>query len=191
MNKCTIALMIAVVLFGCRQNNQDQHPPIIEKIPLSDRDLLLEPLESSIDDVVEAIKADGSYFRSGGDFDQGSMSFALSGPDTVMIELSFNPGEGYSEEHGWYYGKRSELIFSRHKITWQHGAEYCFPVVEEYKFYYEGYPENLLSSYARVTTVAGEEPAEWTPVCLTAERERLLVQRIDFFRGLMGADQPI
>lgn len=183
-----LLLAMGVALSGClepieQSDGEAASPkepsPIIDNLPVSDRDLLLAPLESALDDLRKGIDNNPGYFASERPIAvegfEGVLAFKLDGPDTVMLSMVLTNTDGASEQNAYYFDKSGRLFYS------EHSAENYFtaPAVESSTYALKMYHDDggsLLSSYARWSADA-EEVEDWTPVCLTAAQERFWLSR--------------
>ena len=157
---------------------------LIDNLPISDRDLLLEPLESALDDLRKGIEDSEVYFASEREINHdgysGTMRYKLDGADTVMVDFEWSNGTGSTERNRYFFDKKGQLFYSEHKVVDALGLSGVKTSSWELKFYYDG--ETLLSSYGRQGF--NEKPnEEWTPVCLTSEEENFWLSR----RALVNA----
>lgn len=186
-------LLVCVLL--CAGCEQAAPPPgenkIVDNLPLSDRDLLLEPLESALEDLRESILRDESFFSSSYSIDTGDISasvhFKLDGADTMMVSAEANTGTR-REYHEQFFDDRGYVFYSFHKFEHtQQGVDAHIPL-KEYRVYYEDKGVQL-SVYERLA-LEGEKAGEWTPVCLTAEEEKFIHGRLGHLRHLPAATHP-
>lgn len=180
-----------ILLSACQQAPQDDQTAktntISERLPIQDRDILLEPLERSMDDLVENIKKDPTFFHSNRKVEKEGMTakseFKLNGSDTVMYKVELSDSNN-REVHEWYFNKKGHLIISQHEIINRNVGVLDEIRAEAYKFYYED-DGSLLSSYGRFS--ASEElPNEWKTVEITDDQEMLYKQRVREARKLLS-----
>lgn len=186
MSKAVPWAFLLLSLVACQPQEKPPVPAgsISDNLPITDRDLLLKPLESALDDLREVILRDQSYFASSytveNGHDRGEVKFKLDGPDTAMISASIQLPLG-AEYHEVFKDEEGKTFFTFHRFEKNEGSV-GVPSVREYKFYYEdsGIP---LSVYARMEFDGRPLPETWTPVCLTAEEERYIKGRVKHFTG--------
>ena len=191
-----ILAAIAGITTGCLEQGENIEPAtqnqILVNLPINDRDLLLAPLESALDDVKAAIATDDSYFEGTADWKEGSvsglMTFKLDGPDTMMVRIEITGNSNLMERHRWFYDQDRRLFFSEHEIT---NADFGFekgPMHRNYKFYFEDNGEKL-STYAKISFDGAPLPEFWTPVCLTPEEENHLQNRLNYCRKVSRTEE--
>jgi hypothetical protein len=189
MKKLFIVAAFAGIITGCLEKGDNIEPApqnqLLDNLPINDRDLLLAPLESALDDVKAAIQSDDSYFEGAADWNEGNvkgqMTFKLDGPDTIMVQVEILGNANVVERHSWFYDQKHRLFFSGHEIT---NADFGFehgPMHRNYKFYFEDNGEKL-STYAKISFDGAPLPEIWTPVCLTREEESHLQGRLNSCR---------
>lgn len=188
------SFLLIIAFLGCAESEQPapQAADLIENLPIADRDLLLEPLESALDDVREAIKTDPSIPEQVQSIEFGSakgeVTLKINGSDTVMFEARLRDGER-SEEHIWFWDQGQKLFYSSHRFDGAQigvGPDNISKQTREYRFYYEESGAKL-SSYSRIATGKKALPEVWTPVCLTREEESLLSERLSLLNRRLKA----
>lgn len=161
---------------------------IVDNLPIPDRDLLLEPLESALEDLRESILQDESHFSSSYAVNTGNVSatvrFKLDGADTLMVSVEAGAGT-LREYHEQFFDDGGYVFYSFHRFEQTvQGVDARIPL-KEYKFYFEDKGVQL-SAYARVASEGGDT-GEWTPVCLTPEEEKFIRGRLDHLKHLQSA----
>lgn len=191
--RAAVFLVLLFSLSSCldqpKEEEQPVETPIIDNLPINDRDLLLEPLESAYDDLKSAIEVDEGFFMGEDEASQGDVlyktAYKLYGPDTMMVEVEISGKTNLSERHKWYFNQKGNLFYSFHEIT---NADFGFeegPMHRQHKFYFEDNGAQL-SAYGRVSFDGAPLPEQWTPVCLTSEEEKHLQGRLRDTRKLVG-----
>jgi len=160
----------------------------MDNLPIADRDLLLKPLESALDDLREVILQDESYFASSYDFEkdgiEAEVRFKLDGGDTVMVSSACT-GNGIREYHEQFNDEQGKAFYALHRFEYLPAGVDAKASLREYKFYFEDNGAEL-SVYARMAF--GENKAgEWTPVCLTAEEEQFIRGRLNHIRHMKNS----
>lgn len=182
MKKVSTIIFALLFLAACEPEKPEMELPssdIIDNLPISDRDLLLEPLERSMDDLAKSIVQDGSLEQQKLSWTADGISIKAevytNGSDTLAVMLKAEKAMT-SESHSYFYNRNGAIFSSEHSflnITAASGMEQS---AKSYKFYYEdnGAP---LSTYARMNFSTATLPEVWTPVCLTREEIQFLGNR--------------
>lgn len=187
MKKFTLYFILLTILTSCLEERpaQPEQNAIIDNLPINDRELLLGPLESALDDLKKSIEQSESYFASSeewtGENYSGKLDFKLDGSDTVMVHLNMTSVEGKLEEHDWFYDKDGHLYYSEHFFKNPSFGLGQSPNERHYKFYFEEH-QVLISSYARMAFDGKAATEDWTPTCLTKEEELFIQGRLGFVR---------
>lgn len=185
---------MTVLLWGCLDEpnvKPQKKQSILDNLPVNDRDLLLAPLEHSLDDLRKSIDMDESLFHSDLHWRLnhmvGTMEYKLDGPDTVMARVGVIGKTPMEEHHSWYYDNDGRLFYSEHHMLNMDFGYETAPITRDYKFYFE---ENgsLLSSYGKVGFGRSDGEGQWTPVCLTESEESFVIGRIAKFRQMAMAN---
>lgn len=197
--KPIIAAVLLLAVAACqtpvgeeKTATQNQPGDLRENLPIADRDLLLEPLESALDDVREVVMMDESNVDqvslSSAEGAQGTLKYKLEGTDTVLFIADLQQG-ALQEHHEWFRDHAGNIFFSAHRFDHLNAAVGQEAHTREYKFYFEDNGSKL-STYARMSYDNEPLPTVWTPVCLTREEELFLEQRTAYIRQLSRASQP-
>ena len=167
-----------VLLSACQPAQEEKSQPektVLDNLPISDRDLLLAPLESAYDDLREIAEYDPNLTTSQADYDSLgfviSESVRLSGEDTVVkYQVVERPTR--FEKRSWFWDDKGRMYFASARVkSMDEDGETI--EVRDYKFYFEDNGA-LLSAYGKSAFDGAKLPSVWTPVCLTAEEESYL-----------------
>lgn len=171
-------LITAVVLASCQPTEKPEEVPeenILENLPISDRDLLLAPLESAYNDLREVAENDPSLTSISQDFDSTgyvvSESYKLDESDTV-VRHQVVERKTRVEKRSWYWDGRGNMYYSSARIKSLDESGNTLEV-RAYQFYFED-DGSLLSGYGKSAFHGKKLPSVWTPVCLTQEEEDYL-----------------
>lgn len=182
-------VVLALLCQGCLENRnsetEEKRPSINENIPLNEREMLMGPIESALDDLKDVLLQDESFFNPYDEWSnngiKGSINAKLDGKDTVLLILSMANAKGVKEQHEWFYDKEHFVFYSEHQFTneqigvdGQHSAK-------AYKFYFED-KQVLLSVYGKHAFDSRELSESWTPICPTTEEVTYLQSRLRFAR---------
>lgn len=180
----SLLLVLSGIFSACNtpdlpQGDEQAESEILQNLPISDRDLLLEPLERALDDLCDVIRLDESTFASSAEVTENGqkavMSYKIDGKDTIYLRAELSSAYG-SERHEWFAYEDGQVFFAHHTFDNPSFGATEAASHREYKFYYEDNGAQL-SAYARVALDGGSVPDIWTPVCLTREEERALAAR--------------
>lgn len=186
-----LILGFCFILVACTENQEPvEKESIVDKLPESNREYLLGPLESAMDDIKSIVDKDEAYFSESDTWNEGdvkgSIFYKLSGNDTALARLEISGKGNLKELHSWYYDKNGNLFYSEHEIT---NVDYGFeqgPSHRNYKFYFED-NGSLLSAYARTSFDGNPLPEEWTAVRMTNEETTYLNGRLTAARKSFAA----
>ncbi|GEM_PF-3836728 len=188
-----LPLFTFILLLSCGQNPEQETASkpdgLRDRIPETERELLLIPLESALDDLRASVESNEIAFSSSEEMTSGDVTatfeFKLDGKDTIMLRASLKQN-GDTEEHEWFFDQQKRLFYSHHEFMSANGGISLGQVHEAFKFYYEE-NGNTLSSYGKYSN-EGTLPEQWTPVCLSAGKEGMLRGRMNAIRELAAGE---
>lgn len=141
-------------VFGCGPEKGPTTPeaaPVRDRLPLHDRDLLLEPLILSLDDLRESIDNDASletYERKRADNRvRLEARFRTHGADTLAI-LALAESDGFEEEFAFYFRDHGNLFYLYHRLEGGPCNVFADSCLREERIYFEG-SGNLLAAFQR------------------------------------------
>jgi len=177
MNRTIIIALFVGLLASCQPTEEQLAQPenILQNLPISDRDLLLAPLESAYDDLRDIAENDPGLAEASADFDGAgtiiSESYKMRDADTVA-KYQVIERQTRMEKRAWFSDDKAILYFSTARIK-SLDVDGEKLEVRDYKFYFED-DGSLLSGYGKTAYNGDKLPSVWTPICLTTEQERYL-----------------
>lgn len=175
----------AMLLVACNeeaameQMRPTQKESIVRSLPTQDRQFLLQPLESALDDLREITDNNPGLETTEVSSEEGTGALTLSvtrdGEDTAKIEASII-GPHSQERHLYYFDRAGEMYLLESKLIRLDGQGNRLEA-RAYRIYYE---ENLvqLSAYGKAAFGGMKLPEHWVTICPTQEEEAYLLSRI-------------
>ena len=186
-----IAGLMLMLACSEQQINPEPQSIIRDNLPIADRDLLLSPLETSMDDLAEITLEDPNLVILHDQLEKGqnqlSVNIYLSGPDTQAIVAELSSSQNSKERHEHFYNRQHKVFKSIHRFI---NAAAIEPESKfrEFKFYFEDSGAQL-SAYSKVNFNDTKAPDVWTPVCLTREEESFLAHRVRSLQNSFKTEQ--
>ena len=167
-----LSLLIVLIAIGCGEQasmedlRPKQEEQIIRNLPTTDREFLLQPLETALDDLRKVIENDPGLDDVEESEGGRTLLLRMSGTDTAMLELQLDLGHA-KEKHLRFWDDDGELFMMESTIKRydQNGD-----AVEKraYRVYLEE-GNAQLSAYGRVSYGDNTLPRNWVNVCPTEE----------------------
>ncbi|MEQ9186928.1 MAG: hypothetical protein RLP15_04280 [Cryomorphaceae bacterium] len=179
-------LSASMMLVACsdegsmEQMKPTQKESIVRSLPTQDRQFLLQPLESALDDVREITDNNPGLETTVGSRKEGEKSLTFSitrdGQDTAKIEASISASHS-QERHLYYFDRAGEIYLLESKLI-RLDDQGNRAEARAYRIYYE---ENLvqLSAYGKAAFDGMKLPEHWVTICPTQEEEAYLLNWLD------------
>lgn len=176
MKKLVFACLILLAACGEQASMEDLRPrqeeQIIRNLPTTDREFLLQPLETALDDLRQVIENDPGLEEMVETADNRTLMLRMSGEDTAMMVLKLDLG--YSmEKHLRFWDDDGELFMI--ETTIKRFDEQGNDVEKRaYRIYLE--EGNVqLSAYGKVAFGDEPLPQNWVNNCPTQEELNYLL----------------
>lgn len=179
MKYLIILLLGLTFITACEpeQKEEIKEESVLDNLPISDRDLLLAPLESAYNDLKDIAENDPSLQSVSQEFDSAgvliSESYKLNEGDTVA-KYQVTEQRTRVEKRSWYWDDKGNMYHATARIKSMDEAGNVLEV-RAYQFYFEDNGA-LLSGYGKTSYNGEKLPSVWTPVCLTTEEEAYLLR---------------
>lgn len=159
MKKVFIIALLGATL-ACNKTQKPEEKPLRDRLPKEGKEVILSPLEKSMDDLAEATLYDPRYVDDTIKLENGSLLVRTDNGDTLFMQLTLTAETG-SETHRWFSREGNEMYKSEHRITSNTNGALGEKSTEDFKFYFE---ENgaLISSYYKRSYGEQSHPKNWT-----------------------------
>lgn len=158
--KNTFIIALLGVTLACNKAQKPEEKPLRDRLPKEGKEVILSPLEKSMDDLAEATLYDPRYIEQTIKLENGSLLVKTANGDTLFMQLTLTAETG-NETHRWFSREGNELYKSEHRIiSINHGA-LAEKSTEEFKFYFEDNGA-LISSYYKRSFGQQKHPQNWT-----------------------------